>query len=176
MAAKPKLNDIHRAFIVRQLACYSSPSQAAEALNECFGVVVTPQATERYHPDKKMGARMAPKWRDLFEATRTEFHDYIEKHVPSANRGVRVMRLERAANALEGAKNWYGMANMLERIAKEMGNVHTNRREFTGKDRGPIQVSAVSEMPDEQIDSELERLWGIANGVDHGEEPKSTKH
>ena len=171
MAAKPKLNDLHRAFIVRELALYASPKQAAEALNERFGVVVTPQATERYHPHKKMGLRMAQKWVDLFEEARKAFHDYIEKHVPSANKAVRVQRLERAANALENAKNYYGMADMLERIAKEMGNVHTNRREFTGKNQGPIKIEAVADMTDEQIDAELERLWGIA----HGDEPVTEK-
>ena len=118
---------------------------------------------------------MAPKWRDLFTKSREEFHEYIEKHVPSANRAVRIQRLERAANALEGAGNWYGMANMLERIAKEMGDVHTNRREFTGKDRGPIQVESVANMTDEQIDTELERLWGIASG-DEPEAESPTEH
>jgi len=47
------------------------------------------------------------------------------------------------------------MADMTERQAKEMGNVHTNRREFTGKDRGPIQYQDVDNMTDEQIDDEL---------------------
>ncbi len=85
MARNTKLNDLHRAFIVRQLACYASPTQAVEALNQCFGVVISPQATERYHPHKKLGIRMAQKWVDLFEEARKEFHDFIEKHGPSAN-------------------------------------------------------------------------------------------
>ena len=67
------------------------------------------------------------------------------------------------------------MADMLERISKEMGNVHTNRREFTGKNRGPIQFEDVKAMTDEQIDAELERLWGIASG-DDPEAEKLTKH
>ena len=70
MAAKPKLNDIHRAFIVRELACYATPTQAVEALNQCFGVVISPQATERYHPHKKKGIRLAQKWVDLFDEAR----------------------------------------------------------------------------------------------------------
>ncbi len=172
MARNTKLNDLHRAFIVRQLACYASPTQAVEALNQCFGVVISPQATERYHPHKKKGIRLAQKWVDLFDEARQDFHDFIEKHVPSANKAVRIQRLERASNAFENAKNYYGMANMLERIAKEMGNVHTNRREFTGKNQGPIKIEAVHDMTDEQIDTELERLWAKARG----EEPKPTKH
>ena len=176
MAAKPKLNDIHRAFIVRDLACYASPTQAVEALNQCFGVVISPQATERYHPDKKMGLRMAQKWVDLFDETRKDFHDYIEKHVPEAHKAVRIHELAKASRTFKKKGNYMAMADMFERIAKEVGNVHTNRREFTGKDRGPIKVAAVSEMTDEQIDAELTRLWDKAHGVDHGEEPRPTNH
>ena len=52
------------------------------------------------------------------------------------------------------------MANMLERIAKEMGNAYSNRREFTGKDRGPIQYQDAETMTDEQIRDEI-RSYGI---------------
>ena len=45
-----------------------------------------------------------------------------------------------------------------KRIAKEMGNVHTNRREFMGKSGGPIQYRDMSEMTDEQVESELREL------------------
>ena len=38
--------------------------------------------------------------------------------------------------------------------------MHTNRREFTGKDQGPIQFQNVAEITDEQIDDEL-RSYGI---------------
>jgi len=85
---------------------------------------------------------------------------------------VRIKKLARASDAFESRGNYVAMAAMLERIAKEMGNVHTNRREFTGKNQGPIKIEAVHDMTDEQIDTELERLWAKARG----EEPKPTKH
>ncbi len=173
--ARKKLNDVHRAFLVEQLACFMSPKEAAEALSQEHSVTVAPQSAERYDPYKKAGKRIAPKWKFLFDHTRQAFLDHVETQVPHAHKAVRIKKLARAADAFENGKNYFGMANMLERIAKEMGNVHTNRREFTGKDRGPIQVSAVSEMTDEQIDSELERLWGIASGDEPGAD-KPTKH
>ena len=58
-----------------------------------------------------------------------------------------------------------------EQIGREMGGAFTNRREFTGKNQGPIKIEAVADMTDEQIDAELERLWGIA----HGDEPVTEK-
>ena len=174
--ARKKLNDGQRAFLVEQLACFMSPKEAAEALSQEHSVTVAPQSAERYDPYKKAGSHIAPKWKFLFDHTRQAFLDHVETQVPHAHKAVRIKKLARAADAFENGKNYMAMAAMLEKIARELGNVYTNRREFTGKDRGPIQVSAVSEMTDEQIDAELTRLWDKAHGVDHGEEPKPTKH
>ncbi len=56
-------------------------------------------------------------------------------------------------------------------------NVYSNRREFTGKDRGPIEYQDVNDMTDEQIETELLRLWNKVQGQDgDGKEPKPTKH
>ena len=51
------------------------------------------------------------------------------------------------------------MARMLEQIAKEVGNVHTNRHEFTGKDAGPIKFQNIDDMTDEQINLELKQIF-----------------
>lgn len=169
---KKRLTDVEKAFVVQELACFGSPKEVAETLMEECAVQLAPQNIERYDPNKRAGQNLAQKWRELFEHTRNAFLDHVEKAVPHAHKAVRIKKLARAADAFENGKNYYGMANMLERIAKEMGNVHTNRREFTGKDRGPIQVESVANMTDEQIDTELTRLWDKAHGV----EPKSTKH
>ena len=75
------------------------------------------------------------------------------------------------------------MARMLEQIAKEVGGVHSNRHEITGRDRGPIQFAEVSSMTDEQIEAELEAIWAKASQSEaHGGSPRSgvphntTKH
>ena len=158
--ARKKLNDTHRAFLVEKLACFMSPKEAAEALSLEHGVTVAPQSAERYDPYKKAGSRIAPKWKFLFDHTRKAFLDHIENHVPHAHKAVRVKKLAEAADAYQEAGNYMAMANMLERIAKEMGNVHTNRREITGKDRGPVQFSEVDNMTMEQVKAELQR-YGI---------------
>ena len=144
--------------MVERLACFMSPKHAAEALRDECGVEIAPQSVEGYDPTKRAGAKLAKKWVDLFWFTRKAFVKHIEDHIPGANKAVRLARLERAVVAFEAKGNYVGMADMTERQAKEMGNVHTNRREFTGKDAGPIKYQDVTDMTDEQIDQELERL------------------
>ena len=173
---KKRLTDVEKAFVVQELACFGSPKEVSETLMEECAVQLAPQNIECYDPNKRAGQNLSKKWRVLFEHTRQAFLDHVETQVPHAHKAVRIKKLAGAADAFENAGNYMGMALMLEKIARELGNVHTNRREFTGKNQGPIKFAAVAEMTDEQIDLELERLWGIANGVDHGEEPKSTKH
>ncbi len=157
---KKRLTDVEKAFVVQELACFGSPKEVSEALMDEYGVQLAPQNIECYDPNKRAGQNLAQKWRELFEHTRNAFLDHVEKAVPHAHKAVRVRKLARAADASENRGNYVAMADMLERIAKEMGNVHTNRREFTGKDGGAIKYQNVSEMTDEQIDDEL-RTYGF---------------
>jgi len=159
MAAKTgkKLKAVHRAFLTKQLACYASPKEAAEALREDYGIDITAQSAEHYDPTKHAGRSCAKQWRELFVHTRAEFLAHIDKHVPEANKAVRVRQLANASRVFKRANNYVGMADMLERIAKEVGNVHTNRREVTGKGGGPIKYQDIDLMTEDQVDDELRR-------------------
>lgn len=55
------------------------------------------------------------------------------------------------------------MADMLERIAKEVGDV---RREVTGQGSGPLRME-YSELSDEQLDARIAQLLG--SGIATGE-------
>ncbi len=112
------------------------------------------------------GSRAAKKWHDLFDVSRQAFLDDVEKRVPEAYKSVRIHELAKASRAFKKKENYLAMARMLEQIAKEVGNVHTNRREFTGKDRGPIKYQDIGEMTDDQIDRELCRLLNIKDDTD----------
>ena len=171
--ARKKLNDVYRAFLVEKLACFMSPKEAAEALSQEHGVTVAPQSAERYDPYKKAGSHIAPKWKSLFDHTRQAFLDHVENQIPESNKAVRVQELAIAARHFKARGNYIAMANMLERIAKEMGNVYSNRREFTGKDGGPIRYQDISDMTDEQIHAEL-REYGIDPATVHAA-PKTTQ-
>jgi hypothetical protein len=157
-----KLNDDHRAFLVREMACFSSPQQAAESLSNEYGVEITPQSAQHYDATSFAGRRGAKKWQDLFKVARAAFLEDVVARVPEAQKSVRIQKLAQASRKFEKNGNYLAMANMLERIAKEVGNVHTNRHEFTGKDGGPIRYQDTETMTDEQIIQELKEL-----GIDY---------
>lgn len=160
-----KLNEEQRAFAVQRLACFDTPKQVADALKAEFRVEISPQAAEAYDPTKRAGEKLAQKWRDLFKATRARFLDKLEE-VPEANKAVRVRRLARMAEAAESRGNFVLAANLLEQIAKEVGNSYTNRRELTGKDGKPIETRDVTNLTDEQLDAEMAAIVGVAGEDD----------
>ncbi len=168
-----KLKDFHRAFLVRELACFASPQEASEALREAFDIQITPQSAEHYDATKVAGKGASKKWIELFALSREAFLDDAAKSVPYANKSVRIRELSKAAHVFKIQKNYLGMSRILEQIAKEVGNVHTNRHEFTGKDGGPIRYADVSDMTDEQIEAELES-FGIDPATIHAA-PKTTQ-
>ena len=170
---KPKLEDVHRAFLVREMACFSGPAEAAEALKEVFDVEITPQAAQHYDATKNGGSKPAKKWAELFALAREAFLDEVKHSIPFAHKSVRIKELARAANTFKASKNYLAMARLLEQIAKEVGNVHTNRHELTGAHGGPIRYSDVSDMTDEQIHDEL-RSYGINPAQVHMA-PKTTQ-
>jgi len=171
--SRGKLTDVHRAFLVRELACFASPTESVNALKAQFGVDVSIQAAEHYDPTKWAGKRGAKKWAELFAMARQAFIEQVQESIPLAHRSVRIKKLANAANTFEKQKNYIGMARILEQIAKEVGNVHTNRHEFTGKDGGPIQYQDTSDMTDEQIIDELRELGVDASKIHPA--PKATQ-
>ncbi len=166
-----KLRDNHRAFLVREFACYSSPQQAADALREEYGVEIAPQSAQHYDATSGAGSDAAKKWHELFDVSRQAFLEDVKSLIPHAHKALRIKKLARASDAFEKSKNYLAMARMLEQIAKEVGNVH--RREFTGKDRGPIEYQDVETMTDEQISAELRQIFGIDADADVHPAPDS---
>ena len=162
-----KLNDDHRAFLVREFACFATPMEAADALREEYGIEIAPQSAQHYDSLSFAGSKAAKKWHELFAVARQAFLDDVVARVPHAHKAVRIRKLARASDAFENSKNYMAMANMLERIAKEMGDVHTNRREYTGKDGGAIKYQDIETMTDEQIDQELRQILGIKDADVH---------
>ena len=152
---KPKLEDLHRAFLVREFACFASPKEAAKALKQEFGIEISPQGAQHYDATSGAGSDAAKKWHDLFDVSRQAFLDEVSNSIPHAHKSLRIKKLARASDTFERNGNYMAMARMLEQIAKEVGNVHTNRRELTGKDRGPIAYQDIDSMTDDQIEAEL---------------------
>jgi len=155
-----KLTDAMRRFIVTRLALYDLPSEVAEMLTEQFKVTITITAVRRYDPERNN--QCSKRWSDLFWVVRKNFHASTAEFVPTANKAVRLAYLDKAARSYLKKGNYFGMAKMLESIAKESGGSFTNRREVTGKDGGPVEYSDVSDMTDSEIQAEMTQLFSQA--------------
>jgi len=160
-----KLKEIHRAFLVKEFACFAGPKEAVQGLMDKFGIEISEQGAQHYDPSMKQGQRLGKKWKELFRVVRAAFIDDVVETVPESIKSVRIRRLAEASRRYGEHGNYLAMAKMLEQIAKEVGNVHTNRHEFTGRDGGAIKFEDVSAMTDEQIDAELKQIFG-KNDID----------
>src|ERR1700688_3621920 len=85
-----KLTDDVQTFLVRQLACFLTPSEVAAAVAEEFGVEIGRQQAWKYHPANN--PELAPKWRALFEATRAAFIDALRPASAAPSPGGRGVR------------------------------------------------------------------------------------
>ncbi|MGE6468004.1 DUF2280 domain-containing protein [Serratia proteamaculans] len=121
-----------KAFIVQALACYDSPSQVADQVKNEFRVTVTRQQVESHDPTKSNGKKLAQKWVDLFNATRTRFQSEISD-IPIANKAYRLRTLNRLANRTETMKNFALTAQLIEQAAKECGDAYTNKQKIETK-------------------------------------------
>lgn len=143
MAGKPnlKLPPEAQTYAVQALACFDAPTVVAEAIRKEFGVSITPQSVEAYDPNKRAGAKLASKWRTLFDETRQAFLEDTSK-IAISHRAVRLRALQRMAEKAEAMGNIALAAQLFEQAAKEAGDSYTNRRELTGKNGAPLPAAA----------------------------------
>lgn len=140
-AKKPSIPDEVKRFIVNALAAFDTPSQVVAAVKDEFGIDVTRQAVEGHDPTKHAGRSLAPKWRQMFEASRKGFIEDATA-VPIAHRSTRLRALYRMAQAAERKGNYPLAAALNKQAAEEMGNAYTNKREITGKDGKDLPATA----------------------------------
>lgn len=145
------MTDEVKAFVIQGLASFDSPSQVAAAVNDEYGIQMTPQAVQSYDPTKYQGRSLAPKWKVMFDNARKAFIE-DSSGIPIAHRSTRLRALQRMAQAAEKAKNYPLAASLHKQAAEEMGNAYTNRRELSGpggKDLpAPTSNVAIFALPD----------------------------
>lgn len=147
---RPKLTPEAQTFVVQSLAMFDPPSVVAAAVKKEFGVTITPQAMEVYDPNKRAGAKIADKWRALFNETRKTFLE-DSAAIGVSHQVYRLRALQRMAEKAESAGNIALAAQLLEQAAKEVGNSFTNKRELTGKDGKDLPASSpvtIFQLPD----------------------------
>jgi hypothetical protein len=102
------------------LACYDTPGQVATSVKERFGLALSRQHIEAYHPERQAGSRLKSLWRAVFVEARARFHAEISD-IPIAHRAYRLRALERMALQAEVMGNYGLVCRMLELAAQEAG-------------------------------------------------------
>lgn len=139
--------------LVQALACFDTPSQAADAVAQEFGVKLDRQHVAKYDPTKVSGKNLSKKLQAIFHATRDAFLKQTAE-VPIAQQAYRLRVLQRQLVKAEGQGNTAMVAQLLEQAAREAGGSFTNRRELTGKNGGPIAQQTTNVTP-QQLDEAI---------------------
>lgn len=144
-------------YIVMALACFDTPSQAAAAVKEEFGVDVSRQQVSGYDPTKVQGRDLSKELRTLFDETRAKFIADVEA-IPIARQAYRMRSLQRLHQRAEITGNADLAARLLEQAAKEVGGAYTNTRKLQGGDpAAPIGVKHMLQASD-LSDDDLARI------------------
>jgi len=139
------LRDSERQWIVRQLACYETPTDVAEDASERFGKDIVRQQVEHYDPHKS--DKIADRWATLFKRTREEYLTN-ERRVAIANKLWRLRQLQSIVESDDATRE--EKMEALEQAAKEAGGKYTNeqRLQHSGPDGAPINVIFDADTPD----------------------------
>jgi hypothetical protein len=125
-----KLTEDQKRRIVQELACFRTPSEVAAIVKEEYGVEPSRQQVREYNPRQ---VEVAPKWRELFDATRKAFLA-DQADIGIAQPSYRLRELQDWYLQAKKSKNGPLAKDLLEQAAKETGGAYTNKREHTGKD------------------------------------------
>ncbi len=134
----PTLSDEMKAFIVKRLACFDTPSQVAAAVKANFDIEIARQHVYAYDPNSS--ERISPRWRELHAATRAAFlRDAAE--IGIAHRTVRLRMLDRMTRNAE-AHNYFALAAaLMEQAARECGGFYESRK---GSEPRPPAITAAA--------------------------------
>lgn len=168
---RPKLNDQHRAYIVKRLACFDGRKEIRDDLEAEYGISVTEAAIGHYNPYSLSGKKLSAKWRHVFDTTREAFLKNAASETPLANKAVRIRRLAKYVEKHEKNGNMVAAAETMVLIAKELGGSFTNLRQHTGKDGKPIQHDHthrdVDTMTTDELHAEMDRIEKQRAGLVH---------
>ncbi len=153
MARNEELTFIQKRFLVQRLACFDTPTVAAKAFKEEFGLDLARNRVQYYDPTSKAGAALADDLKAIFAETRKAFLADLDS-IPVTHKAVRLRHLNRQLEHFAERNAAPIVLGILEAAAKEMGDAFTNRHkhELTGKDGkdlpAPTAAVTVFQLPD----------------------------
>jgi len=129
------LKNNHKSLIVKELACFTTPSEIAKQLQEEFGVTVTLSQLSFYNPENTQGRyELSEKWRHLFHQTRDDFIEGIIE-IPIVHKRYRLSELQKIYDTLYERGEYMQAVKVLEQAAKEMGGVYGDVQSMTESQR-----------------------------------------
>lgn len=106
--------------ILQGLACFDTPEQVAASVKVKFGLVLTRQRIEAWHPERRAGAKLGAHWQAIFYEVRGKLLTEVE-NIPIACRSYRLKVLQRVAEQAEAAGNLPLAMQVLAQAAREVG-------------------------------------------------------
>lgn len=156
------LTEAAKITLVHSLACYDTPTQAAEAVAQEHGIKIGRDQAIKYDPTKSAGKNLGKKFRDIFQATREAFLKDAAS-IPIAQQAFRLRALQRELERAQSRGNSAMVSQLLEQASKEVGGAFTNRRELSGPNGGAIPATLdVSGMSTEAL-AEIMKARDAAN-------------
>ena len=140
-------------FIVQSLACFETPQQVADSVEEIYKIKIDRKQCHSYDPTKYAGRNLSKKLKDLFERTRKDFRENVED-IAIANKAFRLMELQKMYE--DSGKNKRTKQNLLKQAFQETDG-RVTKQEITGKDGKPIETVS-SNVPTESYLKARERV------------------
>lgn len=142
-------------FIVQSLACFETPQQVADAVEETYNIKIDRKQCHSYDPTKYAGRNLSKKLKDLFEQTRKDFRENVQD-IAIANKAFRLRELQKMYD--DSGRNKKTKQVLLKQAFQETDG-RVTKQEITGKDGKPIETINQN-VPTE---SYLEARKGILN-------------
>ncbi len=103
-------------FIVQSLACFETPQQVADAVQQRFGIEIDRRQCEGYDPTKFSGRNLSKKLTELFHQTRKDFRENIDD-IAIANKAFRLRELQKMYE--DSGRNKRAKQNLLKQAFQE---------------------------------------------------------
>ena len=103
-------------FIVQSLACFETPQQVADAVQQRFGIEIDRRQCEGYDPTKFSGRNLSKKLTELFHQTRKDFRENIDD-IAIANKAFRLRELQKMYE--DSGRNKRAKQNLLKQALQE---------------------------------------------------------
>ncbi|RLL17250.1 DUF2280 domain-containing protein [Acinetobacter chengduensis] len=123
-------------FIVQSLACFETPQQVADLVEENYKIKIDRKQCHSYDPTKYAGRNLSKKLKDLFYETRKKFQENI-LDIPIANKAFRLKELQGMYE--DSGRNKRAKQNLLKQAFQETDG-RVTKQEITGKDGKPIET------------------------------------